>query len=301
MNSNTEPFVAEKDWLGEAESGHSPWMNAWYRLRQNKMAVASALFLLVISSVCFVLPSFLEHGYMEQNLELRETPPSGDHWLGTDRLGRDMLARVMVGGRISLLVGLAATFVSLTIGVLYGTTAGYLGGKTDAVMMRLVDILYALPFLIFVILMMVFFGRDIRLIFLAIGAIEWLTMARIVRGQVMSIRKQEYIEACIALGLPVYKILFKHVAPNVLGPVIVYATLTVPAVMLLEAFLSFLGLGVQEPMCSWGSLIQEGSSFMEGAPWLILIPGFFFSVTLFSLNFLGDGLRDALDPRASKN
>ena len=164
-------------------------------------------------------------------------------------------------------------------------------------MMRFVDILYALPFTIFVILLMVFFGRDIRLMFLAIGAVEWLTMARIVRGQVLSLRKQEFIEACIALGLPMWKIIIRHLAPNVIGPVIVYSTLTIPAVMLLEAFLSFLGLGVQEPMCSWGSLIKEGAEIMEEAPWLLLFPGVLFAMTLFSLNFLGDGLRDALDPR----
>jgi len=285
----------------EAEQGHSLWQDAWHRLRKNRMAVFGGLFILVMGLASLVGPTMVTHGYQEQNLELRESPPSAEHWLGTDKLGRDLLARVLYGGRISLTVGLVATAVSLTIGLLYGTVSGFCGGKVDAVMMRLVDILYALPFTIFVILLMVFFGRDIRLMFLAIGAVEWLTMARIVRGQVLSLRKQEFIEACIALGLPLHRIILRHLAPNVLGPVIVYSTLTIPAVMLLEAFLSFLGLGVQEPMCSWGSLIKEGAEIMEEAPWLLIFPGSLFAMTLFSLNFLGDGLRDALDPRASKD
>jgi len=287
--------------LQEAEKGHSLWQDAWHRLRKNRMAVLGGVFILIMGLASLIGPAIVTHGYQEQNLELRESPPSSEHWLGTDKLGRDLLARVLYGGRISLTVGLVATAVSLTIGVLYGTLSGFCGGKVDAVMMRLVDILYALPFTIFVILLMVFFGRDIRLMFLAIGAVEWLTMARIVRGQVLSLRKQEFIEACIALGLPLHRIILRHLAPNVLGPVIVYSTLTIPAVMLLEAFLSFLGLGVQEPMCSWGSLIKEGAEIMEEAPWLLIFPGSLFAMTLFSLNFLGDGLRDALDPRASKD
>jgi oligopeptide transport system permease protein len=287
--------------LEQAEQGHSLWQDAWHRLRKNRMALFGGFFILLMMLSSFFGPMLVPHGYQEQNLQLRESPPSAEHWLGTDKLGRDLLSRVLYGGRISLTVGLVATAVSLTIGVLYGTISGYCGGKTDAVMMRFVDILYALPFTIFVILLMVFFGRDIRLMFLAIGAVEWLTMARIVRGQVLSLRKQEFIEACIALGLPTWKIIFRHLAPNVIGPVIVYSTLTIPAVMLLEAFLSFLGLGVQEPMCSWGSLIKEGAEIMEEAPWLLLFPGILFASTLFSLNFLGDGLRDALDPRASKD
>lgn len=287
--------------LEQAEQGHSLWQDAWYRLRKNHMAVAGGIFISLIILTSVFGPMLVQYGYQEQNLELRESPPSAEHWLGTDKLGRDLFSRILYGGRISLTVGLVATAVSLTIGVFYGTIAGYCGGKTDAVMMRFVDILYALPFTIFVILLMVFFGRDIRLMFLAIGAVEWLTMARIVRGQVLSLRKQEFIEACIALGLPMWKIIIRHLAPNVIGPVIVYSTLTIPAVMLLEAFLSFLGLGVQEPMCSWGSLIKEGAEIMEEAPWLLLFPGVLFAMTLFSLNFLGDGLRDALDPRASKD
>jgi oligopeptide transport system permease protein len=206
-----------------------------------------------------------------------------------------------VGGRISIGVGLCATFVALTIGVVYGAVAGFFGGKLDSVMMRIVDIMYALPFTIFVILLMVFFGRDIWLLFLAIGAVEWLTMARIVRGQIMSLKKMEFIEAARSIGYGKRRIIFRHMIPNILGPIIVYTTLTIPAVMLLEAFLSFLGLGVQPPLSSWGVLIKDGAEKMEEYPWLLLFPGVIFSLTLFSLNFLGDGLRDALDVRSSKD
>jgi oligopeptide transport system permease protein len=220
---------------------------------------------------------------------------------GTDPLGRDLLTRVLIGGRISLAVGFAATFVSVGIGVLWGAIAGFLGGKTDTVMMRFADILYALPFTVIVILLMVMFGRNFVLLFVAIGAVEWLTMARIVRGQIISLKHQEFIEAAISLGLPGHRILFRHLIPNVLGPIIIYATLTFPEVMLLESVLSFLGLGVQPPLSSWGVLIDEGSRTMETSIWLLVCPAFFFSLTLFSLNFLGDGLRDALDPKSAKD
>jgi oligopeptide transport system permease protein len=228
-------------------------------------------------------------------------PSNQRHLFGTDPLGRDLLTRVLIGGRISLAVGFAATIVSVFIGVLWGATAGFLGGKTDTVMMRFADILYALPFTVIVILLMVMFGRNIILLFVAIGAVEWLTMARIVRGQIISLKNQEFIEAAISLGLPGHRILFRHLIPNVLGPIIIYATLTFPNVMLLEAVLSFLGLGVQPPLSSWGVLIDEGSRTMETSIWLLVCPAFFFSLTLFSLNFLGDGLRDALDPKSSKD
>lgn len=223
------------------------------------------------------------------------------HILGTDTLGRDLFVRLLYGGRVSLGVGLAATFVALTIGVFYGAVAGYFGGRLDSVMMRIVDIVYSLPFTVFVILLMVFFGRNIYLLFVAIGAVEWLTMARIVRGQVLSIKRMEYIEAARSMGFSKRRIITRHILPNVLGPVIVYTTLTIPAVMLLEAFLSFLGLGVQPPMSSWGWLIKEGAEKMEEFPWLLAYPGAIFSLTLLSLNFLGDGLRDALDVRSSKD
>ncbi len=250
--------------------------------------------------LCAIGP-LLSQSYEDQNLDLGAAPPSAAHWLGTDTLGRDLFARMLYGGRISLMVGLVATFVALVIGVSYGAIAGYVGGKIDAAMMRIVDILYALPFTIFVILLMVFFGRNIFLLFFAIGAVEWLTMARIVRGQVLSIKKMEFIEAARALGFGRRRIIFRHVIPNVLGPIIVYTTLTIPAVMLLEAFLSFLGLGVQPPMSSWGALIKDGADKMEEFWWLLVFPGGIFSLTLFSLNFLGDGLRDALDVRSAKD
>jgi oligopeptide transport system permease protein len=284
----------------EIDRGNSLWSDAWHRLRRNRMAVAGGILLIILAFACAFGPIFSQ-SYEEQNLDLGAVPPSVHHWLGTDTLGRDLLARSLYGGRISIMVGLVATFVALAIGVTYGAVAGYIGGKVDAFMMRLVDILYALPFAIFVILLMVFFGRNIFLLFFAIGAVEWLTMARIVRGQVMSLKRMEFIEAARALGLGRGRIIFRHVIPNVLGPVIVYTSLTIPAVMLLESFLSFLGLGVQAPMSSWGVLIKDGSEKMEEFWWLLVFPGALFFLTLLSLNLLGDGLRDALDVRASKD
>ncbi len=285
----------------EAEAGTSPGRDAWQRLQKNRLAVAGGATLILLAILCVAGPWFLKATYQEQNLALGATPPSAAHWLGTDTLGRDLLVRLLYGGRISLGVGLCATFVALTIGVVYGAIAGYLGGKADAVMMRIVDIIYALPFTIFVILLMVFFGRNIILLFVAIGAVEWLTMARIVRGQIMTLKKMEFIEAARALGYGHRRIIFRHLLPNAIGPIIVYATLTIPAVMLLEAFLSFLGLGVQPPMSSWGTLIKDGAEKMEEFWWLLVFPGGVFSLTLFSLNFLGDGLRDALDVRSAKD
>jgi len=284
----------------EVEAGHSLWSGAWHRLRQNRLALCGGITVAGMALLCAIGPVFAQ-SYEDQNLDLGAAPPSAAHWLGTDTLGRDLFARMLYGGRISLMVGLVATFVALVIGVSYGAIAGYLGGKADALMMRIVDILYALPFTIFVILLMVFFGRNIFLLFFAIGAVEWLTMARIVRGQVLSIKKMEYIEAARTLGLGRRRIIFRHIIPNVLGPIIVYTTLTIPAVMLLEAFLSFLGLGVQPPMSSWGALIKDGADKMEEFWWLLVFPGGIFSLTLFSLNFLGDGLRDALDVRSAKD
>jgi oligopeptide transport system permease protein len=216
---------------------------------------------------------------------------------GTDANGRDLLTRTLIAGRVSLAVGLLATLVALVIGVTWGATAGYLGGLVDLAMMRVVDILYALPFIFFVILLVVFFGRNIVLIFVGIGAVEWLDMARIVRGQTLAIKRREFVQAAEALGVGPGAIIRRHVIPNTLGPVVVYTTLMVPKVILLESFLSFLGLGVQEPMTSWGALIAEGSRAIQGAPWMLVFPALFLTTTLFALNFLGDGLRDALDPR----
>jgi oligopeptide transport system permease protein len=300
--TSTSPLPASPTPVAEPiEKGNSLWHDAWLRLRKNKLATFGLVALAVITVACLFGPLFSRYGYEEQNLDLGATAPSFSHWLGTDTLGRDLLVRLLSGGRISLAVGLAATFVALTIGVVYGAVAGYFGGKLDSVMMRAVDIMYSMPFPIFVILLMVLFGRNIILLFVAIGAVEWLTMARIVRGQVVSIKKMEFIEAARSLGLGRRRIIFRHILPNVLGPIIVYTTLMIPGVMLLEAFLSFLGLGVQPPMSSWGVLIKDGAEKMEEFPWLLIFPGTMFSLTLFSLNFLGDGLRDALDVRSSKD
>ena len=283
------------------EEGSSLWRDAFVRLRKNKLAMISAIILSVMAILALITPLIAPYAYDAQNLALGATPPSVEHWLGTDVLGRDQLTRILYGSRISLTVGIIATFVALIIGVLYGTISGFVGGKTDAFMMRLVDILYALPFAIFIILLTVVFGKSLLLLFLAIGAVEWLTMARIIRGQVLTIKQQEFIEAASAMGLKPWQIIHKHVLPNVLGPVIIYTTLTIPSVILLESFLSFLGLGIQPPQSSWGSLISYGVETMEEYPWLLIFPGLSLSITLFCLNFLGDGLRDALDPRVSKD
>jgi oligopeptide transport system permease protein len=294
-----------------------------------------ALFLII--AVCLILPAI--PGLIQdpdfQNLPAKNLGPSEAHWFGTDHLGRDILSRVLSGGRISIAVGLITTIVSVTIGVCWGALSGYAGGKTDALMMRIVDILYALPFLIVVILL----GKTLEPLttelttlvvgwlnppgsdsasinkttswvepittlvplFIAIGTLSWLTVSRIVRAQVQSVAKQDFVEAARSLGLGHFRILFRHILPNTLGPIIVYTTLTIPGVMLLEATLSFLGLGVKPPYSSWGILIDEGANRMLSNPWLLFFPTLFFATTLFSLNFLGDGLRDALDPKSAKD
>jgi oligopeptide transport system permease protein len=285
----------------QTEQGSSLWLDAWIKLRKNKLALFGFAILLFLIVVSLLTPWIAPYSYEEQNLMLGATTPSANHWLGTDIFGRDMLTRIMYGGRVSLMVGFVATAVALVIGILWGSIAGFVGGRVDAVMMRIVDIMYALPFMIFIVLLMVVFGRNILLLFVAIGAVEWLTMARIVRGQVMSLRKQEFVEAAYSMGLSRWAIIRRHIIPNTLGPVIVYTTLTIPSVMLLEAFLSFLGLGIQPPQSSWGLLINYGVETMEEYPWLLIFPGITLSLTLFALNFLGDGLRDALDPRTSKD
>lgn len=281
--------------------GTSLWEDALHRLRKNRLAMFGLCYLVLLMILCLITPLIAPYGYEEQNLRLGAVGPTAEHWLGTDTFGRDMLTRILYGGRISLMVGFIATFVALVIGVTYGAIAGYAGGKIDNAMMRLVDIFYALPYMIFIILLMVVFGRNLLLLFLAIGAVEWLVMARIVRGQVQSLRQQEYVEAAMSLGLSPAAIIIRHLIPNALGPVIIYTTLTIPNVMLLEAFLSFLGLGIQPPQSSWGVLISYGVETMEEYPWLLIFPGMALTITLFALNFLGDGLRDALDPKASKD
>lgn len=277
--------------------GRSLWQNALRRLMRNKAAVASIGVLLVIVIVCCFGQLLRPYAIDDVAWDAIGAPPDAAHWFGSDQNGRDLFVRVLFGGRISLAVGLIATIVSLVIGVLYGATAGFLGGKIDSAMMRFVDILYSLPFMFFVILLMVILGRNILLIFVAIGAVEWLDMARIVRGQTLSIKRREFIEAAHASGVSSWNIIRRHIVPNTLGPVVVYTTLTVPKVILLESFLSFLGLGVQEPMTSWGVLISDGAANMEIAPWMLVWPALFLAVTLFCLNFIGDGIRDALDPK----
>lgn len=282
-------------------SGRSLWQDAWARLRRNRMAMSGLVVLLTMIVLALLTPWIAPYSNTAQDLELGPVAPGAAHWLGTDLFGRDMLTRTLYGSRVSLAVGFLATAVALGIGVLWGAFAGYAGGRVDAIMMRIVDILYALPFTVFIILLMVVFGRNILLLFLAIGAVEWLTMARIVRGQVLSVRQQEFIDAAIVMGLSRWQIIRRHVIPNVLGPIIVYTTLTIPNVILLESFLSFLGLGVQPPDSSWGQLIAFGVETMEEYPWLLVYPALVLSLTLFALNFLGDGLRDALDPRTAKD
>ena len=279
----------------------SLWSDAWRRLLANKAAVAGGIILLILIFLAIFAPWIAPHSYSYQNLELGAQPPSGNFLLGTDTLGRDLFSRILYGARVSLLVGFVATGVALVIGVSWGIIAGYFGGRIDSVMMRIVDVLYGLPFIIFIILLMVIFGRNIWLLFGAIGAVEWLTMARIVRGQVLTIKNQEYVLAAQAMGVSNIQMFRKHIFPNILGPIAVYATLTIPQVMLLEAFLSFLGLGIQPPMSSWGTLIRYGVESMEEYSWLLIYPGITFTITLFALNFFGDGLRDALDPKISSD
>ena len=281
-----------------ANQGLSPMRAAWRRLMRQRMNAWALGFLVVLVLLCGIGPELSPYDQSQQNLELKATNPSTAHWLGTDPLGRDMLTRILHGGRVSLEVGLLATAVAAIIGVFYGMVAGLAGGRVDAAMMRIVDILYAFPFINFVILLMVIVGREFWLIFVAIGAVEWLTMARVVRGQVLALKNLEFITAARACGAGFWHIVWKHLLPNVMGPVIIYASLTVPGVMLLEAALSFLGLGIQPPDASWGVLIREGANSMESYPWLLLYPGIFFSTTLLALNLLGDGLRDAFDPKS---
>jgi len=281
----------------EPEKGTSLWRDAWRRLLQNRMAVASGVALLVIGVLTIaapILPGLADPDL--QDLALGASAPSLQHPFGTDLLGRDLLARVVHGGRVSMLVGLVATLVSFGVGVSYGALAGYFGGRTDDIMMRFVDVLFSLPYMFLVILLMVYFSRSIWMLFAALGLVQWLTMARIVRGQVLSLKAQEFVEAARAIGAGPLHIVFRHLVPNALGPILVYATLTVPAVMLQEAFLSFLGLGVQPPRASWGTLVNDGAGVLAFFPWMVIFPGLALAATLFALNFLGDGLRDALDP-----
>ncbi|AKU90437.1 ABC transporter permease [Vulgatibacter incomptus] len=295
--TSTANAVRFSDEAAETVEGTSLWQDAWKRLKKNRMAVASAGVLAVVILFCVVGPWLVGYGFEEQDLAYGAQGASWGHWFGTDLHGRDLLVRSMYGGRISLLVGLCATAVSLTIGVAYGAVSGYFGGRLDAAMMRAVDVLYTIPFMFVVILFLVLFGRSMVMLFVALGAVSWLTMARIVRGQVLSLKQSEFVEAARASGVGHGGIIFRHLVPNALGPIIIYTTLTIPRVMLEEAFLSYLGLGVQPPMASWGLLVSDGANAMTFFPHMLLFPGAILTVTLFALNFLGDGLRDALDPR----
>jgi len=287
------------DLTDESVAGRSLWMDARERLFRNRAAVVSMGLLALIALLAIAGPWLSPHPFDEPDWDFMTSPPFAgvDHWFGTDANGRDLFVRTMYGARVSLMVGILATSVALLIGVAYGAIAGYVGGRLDNLMMRFVDIMYSLPFMFFVIILMVIFGRKIFLIFVAIGAVEWLTMARIVRGQTLTLRKREFVEAALAAGVSTGTIIRRHIIPNVLGPVVVYVTLTIPQVILFESFLSFLGLGVQEPLTSWGVLISEGAREMETAPWMLVFPAFFLATTMFCFNFIGDGLRDALDPK----
>jgi oligopeptide transport system permease protein len=284
--------------LAVAQKGRSQLQEAMRRFRANPLAVASLAVLVLVVLACFGGPYLLPHGPEDADFDVISMPPdfASGHYFGTDELGRDLLARTLTGGRISLLIGALATLVSLGIGVLYGAISGFVGKRTDALMMRIVDILYSMPYVFFVIMLVTLFERSIVMLFVAIGAVQWLTIAVIVRGQTLSLKGREFIEAARAGGMRDWAIIRKHIVPNTAGPVIVYASLTVPEVILGESFLSFLGLGVQEPNTSWGVLLEIGAEKMTTEPWLLLVPGAFLVTTLFALNFIADGLRDAFDP-----
>jgi oligopeptide transport system permease protein len=295
----TDAATPQASAIPEEIAGRSLWQDALTRLKRNRAAVVSLFVLGLIALMAIFAPYLSPHPFDEVYWDAIRAPPdfSTAHWFGTDANGRDLFVRTLYGARVSLAVGLAATSVSLVIGVTYGAIAGYFGGRVDGAMMRLVDVMYSLPFLFFVILLMVVFGRHIVLIFIAIGAVEWLTMARIVRGQTLSLKRREFIEAARAGGVSTAKIIRRHIIPNTIGPVIAYSTLTIPQVILTESFISFLGLGVQEPYTSWGVLVSEGAAQIESAPWMLIFPAAFLAASLFCFNFIGDGLRDAFDPR----
>ncbi|AKG15477.2 oligopeptide ABC transporter permease OppC [Moraxella bovoculi] len=279
--------------------GRSLWQDAWRRFRRNKAAIASIIILVLITIFVTIAPMLMPFGYADTDWANMQSAPSmaTGHYFGTDTLGRDLLVRVAIGGRISLMVGIAGAFVAVLIGTVYGAISGYAGGKVDMLMMRFLEVLSAFPFMFFVILLVTLFGRNIFLIFVAIGLVSWLDVARMVRGQTLSLKNKEFIEAAHVTGVSNWKIIMRHIVPNVLGVVVVYASLIVPGMILFESFLSFLGLGVQEPMTSWGAMLQEGAQNMQVAPWQLLVPSVFLVVTLFCFNFIGDGLRDALDPK----
>ncbi len=280
-------------------AGRSLWSDARRRFLRNKAAVISLGLLLLISLACVIGPWLLPHAFDSADWDTMSAPPSlkNAHFWGTDEAGRDLLVRSLVGGRVSLTVGLLATLASVSLGIVWGATAGFVGGKVDALMMRIVDMMYAVPYLLIAILLVTLLGREFYLVVLTITVFSWMDMARVVRGQTLSLRSMEYVEAARAMGVSTTRIIFRHIVPNLLGVVVIYTTVTVPGVILTESVLSFLGLGIQEPMTSWGVLIQDGAKVMEVSPWILLFPAGLLSVTLYCFNFIGDGLRDALDPK----
>jgi oligopeptide transport system permease protein len=282
-----------------APPGRSPWSDARRRFLRNKAAVASLAVLTLVALACVLGPWLLPHAYDTADWDAMKMPPTWQnmHWWGTDESGRDLLVRCLVGGRISLTVGLLATLASVALGIAWGATAGFIGGRVDSVMMRLVDMMYAIPYLLIAILVVTLLGREFYLVVLAITAFSWMDMARVVRGQTLSLRQTEFVEAAHAIGVATPRMIREHIVPNLLGVVVIYTTVTVPGVILTESVLSFLGLGIQEPMTSWGVLIEDGTKVMDVAPWMLLFPGALLSLTLYCFNFIGDGLRDALDPK----
>ena len=285
--------------LDGAVQGRSPMADARARFMRNRAAVVSLFLLGIIVLVCLLGPALLPHAFDSADWDAMSLPPTwkNAHFFGTDESGRDLLVRSLVGGRVSLLVGIMATLSSVSLGIAWGATAGFLGGRVDALMMRVVDMMYAVPYLLIAILMVTILGRAFYLVVITITVFSWMDMARVVRGQTLALRSKEFIEAARAIGVPTRRIIFQHIVPNLLGVVVVYTTVTVPGVILTESVLSFLGLGIQEPMTSWGVLIHDGAIVMEVSPWMLLFPAAFLCVTLYCFNYIGDGLRDALDPK----
>jgi len=276
------------------------WEDAWFRLKKNKLAIAGLIIIILILVFSIFGPYFVKHKYFETSLYNAYKYPNIDHPFGTDELGRDLLVRIMYGGRISLAIGFFASFINLIIGVIYGGISGYIGGKTDDLMMRIVDIMYSIPVLLIVILLMVVFKPGLTNIFIALGISYWTSMARIVRGQILSLKEQEFTLAAKMIGAKKTQILFRHLLPNTIGPIIITTTFQIPNAIFFESFLSFIGLGVSAPMASWGVLASDGIRAIRAFPYIILFPSFFICITMLSFNFLGDGLRDALDPRLKK-
>ena len=300
LNNKNDALVSALTETLEPElQGRSPWASARYRFMRNKAAVVSLVLLITITLLCVLGPWLLPHAFDSADWDAMSLPPTllNTHWFGTDESGRDLLVRCLIGGRITLMVGILATLSSVTLGIAWGATAGFMGGRVDALMMRIVDMMYAVPYLLIAILMVTLLGRAFYLVVITITVFSWMDMARVVRGQTLSLRSREFVEAARAIGVSKTRIIAQHIVPNLLGVVVIYTTITVPGVIMTESVLSFLGLGIQEPMTSWGVLIHDGATVMEVSPWILLFPAAMLSTTLYCFNFIGDGLRDALDPK----